>query len=538
MNGNILAISIGLISVFLFMFYTSGLVFAEFFKLKIKNNFSAIAMGFFSYFTYVSILTFPLQLISLLPYVFFIYFILAINILYLIFCFIFIRFWLDTTFIKLDFLIFLFVAIIFVVLNFYFYDSSNDKSFQRHKSTLSILYWLKDNPVSFFSNSTLFNFLEFKAFQGWFTFQLSLIMMVNINAYEYETLLKPFLFLLDGFLYASIFFCLVDSLSDMEKKRYKIMTLISCLVVSVLAKFITRLTNYDFWNGEIIFAYLIIYSTILLIRYTSFNKRERFLPIFIGLIMGGYTSFSWSNSYHVLFLLYAFLFIVQKSYSKNFTKDILKLSILPISNIAFYNLVSKLYFQFAIFILLVLFLLVLSLIMTKKYSITHKFELFVEEKTIFTILIVPVLFLTFSTALILSVNKGFMSQEDNYLNFLYVWTSFISDYLLRYWITLILSLSTMGAGFVWIVFRKKFKYNLLVNIIDLLFICYLTFYNPIVIKFLNVIYPKVTALKGIVMICLFLVLINSLPIYLFNKIDSIKKVDSIIVIKKYNRFKL
>ncbi|AKU79355.1 hypothetical protein STURON_00109 [Spiroplasma turonicum] len=434
-------------------------------------------------------------------------------------------------------LFFILIAACFVGFNYFLYNNPGDKNFLRHKSTLSILYWLRDNPVSFFSNSTLFNFLEFKAFQGWVSFQLSLIMMTNINTYEYELLLKPFLFILDGFLYTAIVFTLIDSFTNVEKKYFKIFSIIISVLISIGAKYTAYYVDYDFWNGEVIFAYLIIYSTVLLIRYTSFNIRERFLPLFIGLILGGYTSFSWSNSYHVLFLLYAFIFIIQNSYPRNFTKDILKLSIFPIINIAFYNLVSNLYLQFAIFAILVLFLLILASIMTKKYSITKKFELFVEEKTIFTILIMPILFLTFSTALILSVNKGFMSQEDNYLNFLYVWTSFIANYEIRYWITIILSLGTIVGGFAWVIFRKNYKFNQVVNIIDLLLICYITFYNPIVVKFLNVIYPKVTALKGIVMLCLFLVLIYSIPNYLLNKLDNkVRKGDKVIVIKKYKRF--
>ncbi|AKX33772.1 hypothetical protein SLITO_v1c01040 [Spiroplasma litorale] len=536
MNSTILVAALGLLSLFIFMFYTSGLIFSEFFKLKIKNSFTAIAMGFFSYFTYISILTFPLQLISVLPYVFFIYFIMAINILYLLFCFIFIRFWLDTSFLKLELLFFLVVVIIFVGLNYYLYNAPADKNFLRHKSTLSILDWLKDNPVSFFSNSTLFNFLEFKAFQGWFTFQLSLIIILGLNAYEYEMFLKPFLFVLDGFLTAAIFFTIVDSFSTVTYKKSKFSIYIMCLLLTVGSRFLTKVVDYDFWNGEVTFANLIIYSTVLIIRYTSFNNRERFLPLFIGLIMGGYTSFSWTNSYHVLFLLYAFLFIIQKKYKANFTKDILKLAIFPITNIAFYNLVSELYLQFAIFMAFIIFLIILASIMSKKYSVTHKFELFVEEKSLFTILFVPVWFLTFSIALILSINKGFMNQEDNDLNFLYVWTSFIINFKIRYWTTVVLSLLTIIGSVVWVVFRKKIKSNILINLIDLLLICYLTFYNPVVVKLLSLIYPKVTALRGIVMICLFTVLMNSTPIYIVNKIEELKnKKDSIIVIKKYSR---
>ncbi|AGR40832.1 hypothetical protein [Spiroplasma taiwanense] len=532
-------VPIAVCALYLFTFYTSGSILIELFKFKIKNSFVAIATGFFTFFTFISICTFPLQLIPGLPYVFYIYYIFAISIIYLVFSFIFMRFWLNTNFFKLDALFYFFVLLIFLVINYFSYKYISNENFNRHKNALSILFWLKDNPVSFFDNSTLFNFLGFKPFQGWYSFQLSLLIMVGAETYQYQNMLVPFMLIIDAFLAASIFLTIMESLSNIKFVKNKAFLFFTSLVFFSATRIILWYYNYSIWEGQVIFIYLIFYSMIWILRYTTLNYRERYSTLFIGLVIGGYISFLWEGSYQVLFLIYTFLFTIQRRYNNNFTKDILKIGLFPLIDFLFYNIILQLYFQVILFGALLLFMFFVSYLMSKKYSAITKFELFLEQRSIFAILIVPIILIIISIAIALGLNQNFISEEYNTLNFLYIWYSFIKNEIARQWISFILSMIILALAFAWVIFRKNLRSNILTSAVDLTLISYLTFYNPIVMNFIRYIYSNMIVSNELAIISLVICLTNSLPFYIFNKIDN-KKVNplEIKIIKKYSRLKI
>ncbi|WP_338985298.1 hypothetical protein [Spiroplasma endosymbiont of Diplazon laetatorius] len=529
-----LFIAIGISMLYLFMFYTSGLITLELFKFKIKNYFVAIATGFFSYFTFLSVCTFPLQLISVLPYVFFIYYIFAISVIYLLFCFVFMRFWLNTNFFKMDSLLFLGVVAIFITIDYVSMNYISNENFSRHKNTLAILYWLKDNPVSFFNDSTLFNFLGFRPFQGWYSFQLSTIMMVNAQPYQYKDLLVPMTLILDAFVLSSIFATFYESFCQKDKFKNKSLIFVSSLLLFVITRIVLWRMDYSIFSGEIMLLYLILYATTMLLRYTTFNNRERYNPILVGIILGGYISFSWDSSYQILFLLYAFIFTIQRRFTQNFTKDILKIALFPMFGFIFYNIILSLYLQVVIFGGILFVMIITTYLMNKNYSFVVKFETFLENRNTFTVLFVPIFFMTISTAFILAFNENIMSESYNSLNILYMWLSFIKNNIAKQLITFIISMSLLAASIVWVFFRKKIKHDLLSNIVDLFLISYLTFYNPISVRFINTFYPKMFETNGIVLLVLLFVMINSVPYVIKTKKEK-QNTSEVVVIKKYSR---
>ncbi|AUB31172.1 hypothetical protein SFLOR_v1c01110 [Spiroplasma floricola 23-6] len=529
-----LFIAIGISILYLFMFYTSGLIAIELFKFKIKNYFVAIATGFFSYFTFLSVFTFPLQLISVLPYVFFIYYIFAISIIYLLFCFVFMRFWLNTNFLKLDSLFFILVVCLFITLNYFSMTYISKENFSRHKNTLAILYWLKGNSVSFFNDSTLYNFLGFKPFQGWYSFQLSTIMIANVQPYQYKDLLIPLSIILDAFLLSSIFFTFYESFSLKTRNKNKIILFLSSLILFMITRLVFWKLEYSIFSGDMILLYLIFYAVIMLLRYTTFNTRERYNPVLIGLVLGGYISFSWESSYQILFLLYAFIFIIQRKFSQNFTKDILKIVLFPMVCFIFYNIILNLYIQVIVFGAILFLMIITSILMNRKYSFVIKFENFLENRSIFTVLFVPIFFMTLSTAFILAFNENIISDKFNSLNILYIWLSVIKNNIAKQTLTFIISMSLLAISFVWVFFRKRVKCDLLTNIVDLFLISYLTFYNPISVRFINVFYPNMFETNGIVLLVLIFSLLNSIP-YSIKQKKAKQENTEVVVIKKYSR---
>jgi len=518
----------------IFMFYTSGTIILELLKFKIKNSFSAIAAGFFTYFTFISVLTFPLQLISVLPYIFFIYFIWALTILFIAFCFVFSKYWLSTNVFSLNTIIYMGIVALIVGINFLGIQFVNNVSFARHKNTLSILNWLKDNPVSFFNNATLFNFLGFKPFQGWYTFQLSLIILGNIETYQYQDFIKPFCFIIDAFLFSSIFITMFEALKKKTKSINTCALFAISLIIFSISKLLIAYFDASFWGGESIFIYLVFYSIMLLLKYTTSEYRERNNTFFNGMVLGGYICFSWDSSYQVLFLLYGFIFVIQKTYSRNFTKDLLKLSIFSLIDIFFFNIVLGYYIQSLLFGILTVFLILTAFWMSRNYSVVSKFEIFIDQKTNFTILLLPISFMLISIAITLGMEQPFVSTNDNYLNFLYVWTSIFKNKNVNFWTTFILAMVILALSFFWIFIRKKIRTTGLTGVIDLILISYLTFYNPIVVKFINFIYPDMTKTNGVVMIVMGIVLLNVVVYWLFDFIKRRKvSTKEPVIIKKY-----
>lgn len=523
-------------AVMIFIFYTSGAIIFELLKFKVKNAFVYIAGGFFAYFTFISIFSFPLQLVSIIPYVFFVYYFWTLTIIYLIFCLVFLRHWITARFFSKNTLIFLVCVGVIGIVEYFAGEAFVIDTFARHKNALSIIYWLRDNPVSFFNNSTFYNFLGFKPFESWYTFQISIIMLSGASTYQIQDVILPFTYFIEVVISASIFITMVEAFAKNKTKYMEYLTLVVAFIFFIASKTALIIYGYSFWTGEMMLVNLIFYAIILTLKYTSFDYRERHKATFIGMVIGGYISFAWDNSYHILFFLYCILFMIQRKYSKSFTKDILKISMFALIDICFYNIILKLYIQAFIFSGLLALMIVISYYMTSNYSVVLKFETFVDNRIRLVTLILPVIFMTISIGMSLNAGISFINAGDNYLNFLYVWTTFISGSNQRYITTYIVALIILVGALVWIFMRQRFKENFLTDSIDLMLISYLTFYNPIVVKFINLFYPTMTSTNGIMMIIQGMAVVNVLVIWLCNKVDA-KKPDKLKIIKNYNWIK-
>ncbi|QGS51568.1 hypothetical protein [Spiroplasma tabanidicola] len=540
MGSSNIIIPIAIAITCIFVFYASGVIILELIKFKTKNPYAAIAAGFFSYFTFISIFTFPLQLISVLPYIFFIYYLWALSIVYIIFCLVFAKHWLSLNLLSKNLWFFILAVIVIGVATYFEYKKLGiENEFSRHKNILSILSWLRDNPVSFFNNSTLFNFLGFRPFQGWYTFQLSMIILTGVQSYQYQDIIMPLSFILDVFLCASIFITMFDSFDKTSTAYKKYALYILSLFLFTLTKIAFIHYDYAYWTGDTIFLYLIFYAMVLALRYTNIGFRERKMPLFIGLVIGGYISFSWNSSYQVLFLIYCILFIIQKKYNTNFTKDFLKISSIAVIDLIFFNLVSKYYIPTILFAAILLLIIVTTYFMSKKYSAVVRFETFVDSKITLVTLLLPIVFMIVSIAMTLKTNRSFVDPKESYLNFLYVWTNLLPSNTLRFWATFIAAMSILILSVVWVFLRKKFKLSLITGIVDLTLINYLTFYNPIAVKFINLIYPMMSQSNGLIMIVQGSVLMNILVYWFFNKQEEKNtKNKSVVVIKNFNWLKL
>ncbi|AHI53518.1 hypothetical protein SSABA_v1c01060 [Spiroplasma sabaudiense Ar-1343] len=500
---------LGFATFLIFVSYTSGNIISQVFKFRSKNSFSNIALGFFSYFATLTILSFPLQLFGNLPYIFFIYYTIVLSQVYLLVCLLLFRYWITSSVFSIGSIVFFTVVLILMGVNFIIQIYLRPGNFAEYKTSLTILEWLKDNPVSLFnSNNTLFNFLGFKPIQSWYTFQLSMILLTGSQPFEYDSLILTFNFFLESFILASILITVAIRFNEVQHQGYRQIGLVSTILLFIMLKFFLGFIDFAIWNELTYFIYLIFYAITLLISYSSPKFREANLPMVIGFLLAGYISFSWENSYPMIFLLYCIVFTLQSTLSKNYTKDIIKIIMFPLINLIFFNVLQRLYVQAVIFSVIILIFFLVIYFMTKNYSKIIKFETAFDNHNKFFMLFLPVVFSAISLILILSSNQNLKDMFINYLSFIYKWTILVELPAAREWIALISTILLIVLSLVWIFIRKRFEPSQTTAIIDLTTISFITFYNPLVIRFISVIYSDFINLNGFIMAVLFVELIT------------------------------
>ncbi|ARU92234.1 hypothetical protein SCLARK_001789 [Spiroplasma clarkii] len=355
------------------------------------------------------------------------------------------------------------------------------------------------------------------------------MILSRASTYQIQDVIIPFTFIIEAVISTSVFITMYESFAKKRTKLMEYVTLVVSLVFFVSTKLVLSIYGFSFWSGEVMFVNLIFYAIVLTLNYTSMDYRERHKATFIGMVLGGYISFSWDSSYHIVFLIYCLFFVIQRKFTRNFTKDILKISMFALIDICFYNIILKLYIQAIIFSALLLLLLVIAAAMTNNYSVVTKFETFVDSRIRLVSLILPSIFMVISIGMTLNSGTSFVDSENNYLNFIYVWTTIIKWESARYITTFIIALAILVVALVWFLWEQNSK-RFLTDSVDLMLISYLTFYNPIVVKFINLFYPSMTSSNGIIMIIQGMVVANVLVIWLCNKVDA-RKPEQLKIIK-------
>ncbi|AXK50792.1 hypothetical protein [Spiroplasma alleghenense] len=495
--------ALGFATFILFISYTSGSIIAEIMKLRTKNPFANIALGFFSYFATLTILTFPLQLFSALPYVFFIYYTIVLSQLYLIVCVLLFRYWITSTFLSISSLIFVIVVVLIMSVNLFSGKIFGTGDFTSHKGTLLILDTFKNKPISFFNGKNPVNNLGYKVLQSWYALQMGMIIITKATPNDYFQLINSFNFIIDAFIVASIFMVVITRFNDVEHQGYRQFGVFMTIFYIIGLKFFLGYVGLKLFNEMTYFVYLIFYALTLLISYSNHKFREHNLPLVIGFILGSYISFSWENSYPIIFLLYAIVFALQRISQNNYTKDIIKISLFPLINLVFFNFFEKLYFQSAFFGAIVLLFFIVIYFMAKKYSRIIKFETSFDKNNNFFVLFLPLLFAGLSVMFILAAHEDLILMFMNYLSFIYNWTIFIEIPKARQWIALVLTIILLAFSLSWVFIRKNISTSKLSTISDLTAISFITFYNPLVIKFVSIIYKDFVKLNGTIMAVLF-----------------------------------
>ncbi|WP_338972545.1 hypothetical protein [Spiroplasma endosymbiont of Panorpa germanica] len=499
--------ALGFATFILFISYTSGSIISEIMKIRTKNSFANIALGFFAYFATLTILTFPLQMFNSLPYIFFIYYTIVLSQLYLIVCILLFRYWITSAFLSISSLIFVIIVVIVMSVNFFSGKIFGAGDFSDNRNTLLILDTFKNKPISFFNGKNPVNNLGYKVLQSWYALQMSMIVITKASPENYWQLISVSGFIIDAFIVASITMTIITRFNDVEHRGYRQFGIVLTIIYIIGLKFFISFLGLKIFNEMSYFVYLIFYTLTLIISYSNHKFREHNLPLVIGFILGSYIAFSWENSYPIIFLLYAIVFTLQRTLLSNYTKDIIKISLFPLINLVFFNFFEKLYFQSAFFAAIVLLFFIVIYFMANKYSRIVKFETAFDKNNNFFVLFLPLVFAGLSIIFILAAHEDLLLMFLNYLSFIYNWTIFIEIPKARQWIALALTIILLAGSLAWVFVRQNMLGTKLSTILDLTAISFITFYNPLVIKFVSIIYKDFVKLNGTIMAILFIHLV-------------------------------
>ncbi|WP_338970118.1 hypothetical protein [Spiroplasma endosymbiont of Labia minor] len=517
---------------FIFLFYISGTTITHFFKIRLRNPFISIAIGFFLYFSFITIFSFPLQIIGIVPYYFLIYYDAAITFVYLAFFLILFKFWISTIWISLMSIRYFLIVAIALSATWILLHLFSTNSFNDFRETLAIMNWISGNQLAFINDSTLFSYFGFKPFQAWYTLLQIIINLTNAQVYDYNDLIITFTLIIEAFLVASIILTIHTTFSKIGNKLFDTLVLFIMSIIFISIKTLFSVQEDAVWSERTLFMYLLIFIVIMLINYVTSDFRQRNMPILIGLMFTCYTSFSWDSSYPVLFLLFVFMFILQIAFKTSWTKDLIKISVGPIISVICFSVITNLIIQWIILVIIAFFMLMAVFIMNSRYARIQKVELFLSKHFKLSVLFVPTMFALLSLAMILGQPSAFAQLVGGYLTFIEKFLVFIKNEEIRYWIVILVSFALIILSIVWIILRDRLSYGIVVYAVDLFVISYLTFYNPIVIKFITVIYTPLLQSDGVMMLVMLIVVIVANMYYVINKINTKIKVSKSVNVNK------
>ncbi|AHF58234.1 hypothetical protein [Spiroplasma eriocheiris] len=504
-----------LIAIVFFLYYywvfsSTGTILADLLKIRTRNIYLSMIMGFFFYFATIAFLLIPLEFIGNLKYIVLVYYLLAINILYAVILLLFVRFWFNYRLLDWNHLLFVLVFTMFIFLyylkNLFITPSGQNLSnsfvltFYNFNFDNGRVIFNLNSEVTLSANSTLSAVPWFTNVSMWFA-------MTKLNPIDITTNLLD---IFDALLFASIFITLLNNFS--KKNSNKIIIGSLSLVTLLASKLLIYYFGYDAWHPENMLTNLFFVLFILISIYTNREYRSRNMPWIIGFIFASYITFDWDASYIILFTIYVTTWISILRFRTNFLKDFVKFS--AVSSICFivYNARLKNLLLIFIFLALLLLMLFIAFLLYRNYTRIREIEFAIYERRRGFIFVIPTIFTIISVVIVLATNQinlDFWTLEK-IAQPLFVqlelgrWRE-ITD-------TVFISISFFFLGFalIWILFMERIPNFVAKTQITMLSILTVSFFNPLVGRFLIWIFNSQALLNNAtVFIVALLVAINT-----------------------------
>jgi hypothetical protein len=512
-----------------FVFYISGNGIKSLLNFKNDNPLSAIGLGFFVFFAFVTTATLPFQFFNL-EILSYIYINIGFFLLYLVFSLVIVRNWIGTSIFSMKSVLFFVALILFAGVTYamqidtgYGTESINSQSF--FLEILKIKGHQKMTNIFIIHKRSIFNMVGY-----------AIAIITNQNNGEF---IKSFWYCVFIAVSTSIFVEAYSMFCRQKKQGQRWGVFAATLIINVAILTALSYLRISIYDSYIYFILLIVYSCMLVIQRTSYDFNQKNLPNIIGMVMGSYMTFSVENTYPVLFLFYAFVFVMQLRSQVGYFRDISKMSWLVLVEFSIYNIVSKLWIQTGIFLAVLVLFIFLSLRVRNRYFIETKVELYLKQRNILAILLIPSALLIISAAYALSVNKYILTQNVEYIQMLFWWVDWISDAKIKGWIIFAIAMTVLGLAVAWVFLRQRVGKNIIFTALDIFFILYLTFYNPLFTNIIQLIAPNINETAGYSLIALMFITIMVLPFEIANRITKNQKENiKLVIYRKTVRLKI
>ncbi|MBW3058737.1 hypothetical protein D6D54_05915 [Spiroplasma poulsonii] len=509
----IVLIAIAFFIYYYWVFSSTGAILAEVLKIRTKNIYFGMIMGFFFYFAVISFLLITLELITDLRYIILVYSLLSINILYSLFLLLFIRYWFNINLWDWNHAIFFVAFGVFMVLYYlknYFISPSGLNitntyilSFYQYDSVDNNIIF-KLNPDVIVGNARALASLS------WFTNVSVWFVMTGIDPSE---IIWNLLNILDAMLFASIFVTLLSNFANKKSNRFLI-GLLSLLVLSA-SKLLIYYFGYDSWHPQNMLTSLFFVTFILMTIYTNEEYRSRNMPWIIGIIFSSYITFEWDASYIMLFIIYVSTWITMLKYQTNFLKDMVKFTLFPTLCFIFYNAQIKNFLLIFIFLGLFLLMLILSILLYRNYSRVHDIELMMYVGRKKLLFVVPFIFTLISVVVVLATgenNLNFWTLE-NIASALYVQLELMRFQPWTNIVFLIISFVLLWLALIWLLFFEQIPNFAAKTPINMLSLLTVTFFNPLVGRFLILIFNEQALLNNATVFIVALLVALNISVY-------------------------
>ncbi|AGM25462.1 hypothetical protein [Spiroplasma chrysopicola] len=504
------------------IFSSTGAVLTEMLKLRTKNIYFGMIIGFFFYFAAVSLFLMPFQLIPDLRYIFLVYLLGAVNVLYSLVLLILIRFWFNIRLLDKNHAIFLFAMAIFILV-YYFKNYFISPAGQNLNTSYILTFFTRDEKdlTKFVLDpSVIIGNTRALASLGWFT---NVSMWFTITNLDPNEIILNLLDILDAMVFAALFVTLLNNFS--RKNNNNLVIGFFSLLILTGSKLLIYYFGYDAWHPENMITNLFFVIFIILSIYTNAEYRNRNMPWIIGIIFTSYITFDWDATYIILFLVYVSGWITMLKYQVNFLKDLVKFTVFPTICFIFYNIWYGTIWLIFVFLGLMLIMIILSFLLYRNYARIFEIEKAIYSHNRALIFVIPSLFTIASVLILLASGKiklDFWNLEA-IASSIYTQLELAKIKDLANSIFLIISFIFLGFGLLWIFFMERIPNFSAKTSINMLAILTVTFFNPLVGRFLIWIFNDRALLNNAtVFIVAILVAINT-SVYAV-KIKQFKKI--------------
>jgi hypothetical protein len=530
---------VGILTAFvmLLVFYMSGVGLKSILNIKSDNPLSSIIFGFFTYFAYITVTTLPFLFFNIIAKSY-LYVIFGLTLIYFAFAIILVRNWLTTELFSMKTVQFI-VALIFISVivsvvqekispnMFISKDSRYGATIFSTLNNTNLNIW-GGRSLSFIRDNQMNEQSIFHMFQY-------MICLVFKDVKRISYFIKPFWFVVSSFLWTALYVEMYSLLSKERRQWQRWSIFVGGLVVFlglfilVMRMGITSLTNDSY------FVLLIIFVCTIVIKHVGARFPQYNMPVVIGISMGSYMAFSSENTYPVLFLIYAFVFLMQLRLKIGYFRDIAKISALVLIEFIIYNILMKLWIQTGIFAAIFVIVLFISFRANSRYFLETKLELYLQQRNIFAILLLPVAFFVISIAYSLANELPIVAKNSDYLQIILWWLDPITNDSVKGWTVFLVIMIFVGLSIAWIFLRQRVTKNFVYSAVDIFFILYLTFYNPFFTKIIEAIGSSITKTAGYSLIGVAFVIVAMLPIQLANFVSDKNKNRQLIIYKRPSR---